>query len=289
MDTAVHPTTNIPVNVIQISALDPDIRHAVTRTYVCTECRNMAHYRSETRDGKAATLYCRPHVDGCPKASTFEQDESPDEILTEVDKIENSGEILVLDPVPTKSRVFGKATDDSSNDKNITSKVHKLHVGTTRRTDRRHKNIEQLLIDLDNGAFDPSRFTFKVNIPQHLTLPVSEMIVPFSAIDDSHSDTFRVFWGYIASVRSEETRSFLNSGSRGAVGIMLSQPQRTEVATRLGLEYIGQAEGYAVLVRGKVNVKNGARYITFKNAEDVALVRSVKSPQELLDQIARQS
>lgn len=292
MDTAVHPRTNEPVNVVEITALDPSIRHAVARMYVCTECQQMCHYRSKTKDGKSPTLYCRPHLPGCKKASNLEIEEADDEIVTEVDKIENSGEILVLDPVPTKSRRPSKAAvngDLDGSDNPDGNRRRHSDSGRVRKTDKRHKNIEQLLIDLDNGAFDPKKFTFRVNVPHVTTRPVGEMIVPLADVDETYANEYRVYWGYIANVRSPEGRSFLNAGTFGTVGIMLTKRQREEIVERLRVEDIGDVKRYAVLVRGKCNVKNGKLFITFKESTDVAVVKSIKTDGEVLVETARQS
>lgn len=291
MDTAVHPRTGEPVNVVEITALDPSIRHAVARMYVCTECQQMCHYRSKTKDGKSPTLYCRPHLPGCKKASNLEIEDSDDEIVTEVDKIENSGEILVLDPVPAESRRPSKAAGDGDPDGpggSDGSRRRHADSGRVRKTDKRHKNIEQLLIDLDNRAFDPKKFTFRVNVPGQITLPVGRMIVPLADVDETYENEYRVYWGYIANVRSPDGRSFLNAGTFGTVGIMLTKRQREEIVERLRIEDISDVERFAVLVRGKYNVTNGKPFITFNDSADVAIIKSIKTDDEVLRETARQ-
>src|SRR5471030_38910 len=235
---------------VNFSALAPGELGLKRQFLVCDECGGPAFFRKAAKSGQAACFGARPHADDCSIPQP-DSERNADGLGDDQDILANPGQLIVVD------FDFGAQEIDRHNDPdaapNPDGRGGRYVGGGPRPNAAMHRRLSTILRNLiASQQFRTSRQI--LDIPGAGQFAVADFFVPFDAISPEHSGHYRGYWGMIANAGRKDGSLWLNSGGKGAVSLVVSEPMVIPLCQRFDIDDDEDVAGAYALVFGTLRL-----------------------------------
>jgi len=270
MDDATCNEDGHNYNAIEFSRLPPPELERKRRQLTCTECRQPAFFRKESRDGRGAHFGARPHAEGCSRAVEDRDIRLPGIGLGQ-DELANFNNRIVVDldygaaeaPVhfdpapgaPRRPRGGAHFGGDGTG-------VANMH--------RRLRPLLRLLVETPNFRYSDAI----IALDDQPEMAVRDFFVHFDDADDRSNNFFRGFWGQLTDAgEGMQGALWLNSGGRADMSIGLPAEFRNDVMERFNIANKEELAGSYILVLGTMRIsQNGKIFCMIDSPAVVAIL-----------------
>ena len=270
MDDATCNEDGHNYNAIEFSRFPPLELERKRRQLICTECRNPAFFRKESRDGRGACFGARPHGEGCSRAVEDRDIRLPGVGDGQEELINLNNRIVVdLD--------FG-AAEPPVHFEPVTGAPRRPRAGAHFGGDgqgaanmhRRLRPLLRLLVDTPNFRYADAVIALE-NQPE---MPARDFFVHFGDVDARYNGMFRGFWGQLTDAGVGVNGGlWLNSGGRGDISIGLPADFQDDVLNRFNIGDKEELAGSYILVLGTMGISQwGKKFCMIDNPAMVAII-----------------